>query len=101
MTRLVVTTDADADFTDVVAYLQRKAGPRVAANYGRRVKHTLERLVEFPQSAAPRPVLGPNARIAIVSPYIPIYDYEPDVDTIVLLRILHERRNITQDLVRR
>jgi len=36
MTRLVVTTDADADFTDVVAYLQREAGARVAAHYSRR-----------------------------------------------------------------
>jgi toxin ParE1/3/4 len=77
------------------------AGPFVAENYGRRFRATIDRLVEFPQIGAPRPVLGPNARVAIISPYILIYDYEPAEDAIVLLRILHERRNITAELVRR
>ena len=40
-------------------------------------------------------------RMRASPPYILIYDYEPAEDAIVLLRILHERRNITAELVRR
>jgi plasmid stabilization system protein ParE len=36
MTRLVVTVDAEADTRDILAYLERNAGPLVAAKYGRR-----------------------------------------------------------------
>jgi toxin ParE1/3/4 len=45
-------------------------------------------------------MLGPNARIAIISPYLLIYDYSAKDDAVTLLRILHERRNITQELIR-
>lgn len=75
MTALLVAADADADFNDIVAYLRREAGVRIAADYGRRFNLTLERLLKFPQSGAPRPMLGQNVRIAIVSSYILIYDY--------------------------
>jgi toxin ParE1/3/4 len=91
MTRLVVTTDADADFDDILVYLQRVAGAHVAADYARRFNLTLERLIEFPQSGAPRSRLGPNARIAIVSPYILIYDYRMADDAVVFLRILQTK----------
>jgi toxin ParE1/3/4 len=94
MTRLVVTAEADADADDILDYLRREAGPRIAADYGRRFRVTLERLVDLPETGAPRPALGSNTRIAIVSPYLLIYDYAPDTDTLTLLRILHGRRNI-------
>jgi toxin ParE1/3/4 len=101
MTRLVVTADAEADTSEILTYLARKAGHRVADNYGRRFRIMIERLVDMPGIGAPRPTLGPNARIAIVYPYILIYDYTPDDDTLTLLRILHGRRNVTGDLVSR
>jgi toxin ParE1/3/4 len=100
MTRLVVTAEADSDASDILDYLRREAGARVAADYGRRFGLTLERLVDLPQTGAPRPALGPNARIAIVSPYLLIYDYTHDDDMLTLLRILHGRRNITRSLLR-
>jgi plasmid stabilization system protein ParE len=46
-------------------------------------------------------MLGQNVRIAIVSPCILIYDFVAEDDVIFLLRILHERRNITRELLRR
>jgi plasmid stabilization system protein ParE len=58
MTGLVVAADADADFNDIVTYLRREAGARIAAHYSRRFNLTLERLLKFPQSGAPRPMLG-------------------------------------------
>jgi toxin ParE1/3/4 len=68
MTGLIVAADADADFNDIVAYLSREAGAGIAAQYGRRFSLTLERLLKFPQSGAPRPMLGQNVRVAIVFP---------------------------------
>jgi toxin ParE1/3/4 len=62
---------------------------------------TIERLVDLPQSGAPRPALGRNTRIAIVQPYLLIYDYTRGDETLTLLRILHGRRNITRALMRR
>jgi plasmid stabilization system protein ParE len=53
MTGLVVAADADADFNDIVTYLRREAGARIAAHYSRRFNLTLERLLKFPQSGAP------------------------------------------------
>ena len=58
MTGLVVAADADADFNDIVTYLRCEAGAGIAAHYGRRFYLTLERLLKFPQSGAPRPMLG-------------------------------------------
>jgi toxin ParE1/3/4 len=92
MTRLVVTADADADTRDVLAYLGRHAG---------RCGKAIERLVEMPETGSPRPSLGVNARIAVIFPYVLIYDYDRDSNTLTLLRILHGRRNISQDLLRR
>lgn len=101
MARLIATARFRSDTDDILDYLERLAGSRVAENYGHRFRATIDRLVQFPQSGAPRPALGQNARIAIVSPYILIYDYTAEDETVVLLRVLHERRNITRTLVRR
>ena len=101
MTRLVVTSDAVSDFEDIFAYLQQNGGERVAVDYTHRVDITLRRLIQFPRSGSPRPALGAMARAALVSPYLLIYDYDPKEDAVILLRILHERRNITAELVRR
>jgi plasmid stabilization system protein ParE len=37
MANLVVTEDADGDLEEILAYLEREAGPRVAENYGRKI----------------------------------------------------------------
>jgi toxin ParE1/3/4 len=96
VTRLVVTADADSDFDNILTYLQQQAGERVAVDFGRRFDLTLRRLAQFPRSGSPRPALGAIARVARVSPYLPIYDYDGEDEAVILLRILHERRNITR-----
>src|SRR5882672_4479359 len=99
MTRLVVTADAEADTGQILENLAREASWQVAEEYGRRLRETLERVVEMPESRARRPALGPEARIAIVYPYVLIYDYTHENNTVTLLRILHGRRKITRDLL--
>jgi toxin ParE1/3/4 len=101
MTRLVVTSDAEADTTDILAYLAQEAGARVATEFGRRFRVTVENLLNFPQSGAPRPRLGSETRIAIVAPYVLIYDYTAEDDVLTLLRILHGKRDITRKLLNR
>ena len=101
MARLVSTARFRSDTSEIIDYLERVAGSRVAESYSHRFRTTVARLTELPGSGAPRTELGTNVRIVIVSPYILIYDYALDDDTVVLLRILHGRRNITRQLVRR
>jgi toxin ParE1/3/4 len=52
----------------------------------------------FPKSGARRPGLGRDARIGVVAPYVVVYDYQQD--TVMILRIVDGRRNITRRLVR-
>ncbi|MGA2892545.1 MAG: type II toxin-antitoxin system RelE/ParE family toxin [Xanthobacteraceae bacterium] len=99
MTRLVVTPEANADASEILTYLDREAGARIAESYSRRFQQTLAGLVDLPRTGAPRPILGRNTRIAIVQPYLLIYDFSNDDDTLTLLRILHGRRNITRGLL--
>ncbi|MFL6803740.1 MAG: type II toxin-antitoxin system RelE/ParE family toxin [Xanthobacteraceae bacterium] len=101
MTRLVVTADAEADTRDILVYLEQQAGRPVAADYAHRFSWTIERLVSMPEIGAPWPSLGLNTRVAVVFPYILIYDYAREDDTLTLLRILHGRRNISRDLLQR
>lgn len=101
MTRLVVTADAEADTTEILAYLQRKAGAPLAERYARRFLAAAQRIVEMPQSGAPRPALGPQSRCVIVPPYVLIYDYDAAEDLLVLLRILDGRRKISADTLGR
>jgi toxin ParE1/3/4 len=101
MSRLIVTRRFRSDIDSILRYLEDVAGPRSADNYARRFRVTIDRLVQFPQSGAPRPMLGAGARAAVIPPYILIYDYDPGDENLVLLRVLHERREITRELVRR
>jgi|HubBroStandDraft_3_1064219.scaffolds.fasta_scaffold315334_2 toxin ParE1/3/4 len=101
MTRLVTAFRFRSDTNAILNYLAEAAGPRVAARYSGRFEEAILRLASFPESGAPRPALGDNARVAIVQPYLLIYDFTPDDNTLTLLRILHGRRNITRGLLGR
>ena len=97
MTQLVVTADAETDTFAVLTDLEAKAEAPVAERYARRFQAAIERVVEMPQSGAPRSVLGADARCVIVPPYLLIYDYTLEDDTVVLLRVLHGRQRITRE----
>jgi len=101
MTRLVVTADAAADTDDILSYLTQEAGSQVAEKYAGQFRMTIQRLLGWPESGAPRPHVGEAVRITVVSPYVLIYEYSRGDDILVLLRILHGRRNITERLLRR
>src|SRR3954465_5622898 len=86
--------------TIFLEYLEREAGSRIAEDYGRRFRAAIVRFVDLPETGARRPALGQNVRIAIVYPYIFVYEYTPREDVVTLLRVLHGRRNITRELLK-
>ena len=98
MARVSITEQAKRDVRRILSDLNDRAGFSVAERYAAKFKATYHRLAEFPASGARRPALGSNTRIAIVLPYVIIYDYEGE--SVMVLRVLHGRRNITRDLIR-
>jgi toxin ParE1/3/4 len=99
MARVVITGPADADVAGIIAYLAEKAGRQVAARYFGAFDALYDRLADLPAIGPPRPALGPDARIALVHPFVVVYDYVDD--TIIVLRVLHGSRNITRELLDR
>jgi plasmid stabilization system protein ParE len=99
MARVVVTAAAKHDVRRILSDLNERAGDRIAAKYAAELKAGYRRLGTSPQIGPPRPVLGPTTRIVIVLPYLVIYEYEADVVTV--LRVLHGKRSINRDLLRR
>jgi toxin ParE1/3/4 len=101
MARLIVSLEAQADISSILAYLRQKAGPAVADRYVDGFDAAMDRLVLFPGTGSPRPELGADARTTMVDPYILIYDFHLDQDIVAVLRVVHGRRNITMELIKR
>jgi toxin ParE1/3/4 len=99
MARVVITGTADADVTGIITYLVRNAGHQVAQRYLGAFDAVYDRLADVPASGSPRPALGRNARIALVHPFVVIYDYVDD--TVTVLRVLHGRRDIAREILKR
>ena len=78
-----------------------QANAIVAEEFGRDVRRTLLRLIQFPDSGALRPELGPHVRIAIVYPYLLPYEHVARQAELTLLRILHGKSNITAEILMR
>ena len=99
MARIVITASADADLAEIVAYLRQQVGDNVARKYAAEFDAIYDRLADFPGSGPRRTTLGPHTRIAIVPPYVMIYDYADD--TVTILRVVHGKRDITAKLLTR
>ncbi len=99
MVRVAVTELAKRDVRHILSDLNRRASYRIAARYAAEFKSVFQRLAEFPATGAPRPGLGPQCRIALVLPYLVIYDFADD--EVIVQRVLHGRRNVTRALIRR
>jgi|HubBroStandDraft_4_1064222.scaffolds.fasta_scaffold310669_1 toxin ParE1/3/4 len=99
MARVVVSDHAKRDIRRILSNLAERAGYRVAARYAEDFKATYRRLSHFPDSGPQRLELGTRVRIAIMHPYIVIYDRTDDA-MVTVLRVLHGKRNITRDLIR-
>ena len=99
MTRLVVSRNAEHDMASILAYLEQEASAVVAEDFGRDVRRALLRLVQFPESGAPRPELGPDARVVVIHPYLLVYAHA--APNLTLLRILHGKANLAAEILMR
>ena len=101
MANLIVSAMARADLATIQQYLREEAGTATAQHYAAQFADTIEGLKTCPGIGAPRPSLGDNTRIVMVLPYLIFYDYDAVFDRIVVVRVLHGRRNITEQLLQR
>ncbi len=99
MARIVFTDAADLDSTFIYADLYAKAGKHTVVKYRGLFNSVYARLTLFPDSGAPRPELGPNIRIGVVSPYIVIHRHNEADDTVIILRIVFGSSSITSKLI--
>jgi toxin ParE1/3/4 len=90
MARVVLSSIARAD-TDLAL--------RVVADYAFWLERLYERLASYPDSGAPRPLLGPHIRMAVVSPYLVFYRHVPGSNLVGVVRVLHSSRRITRKLL--
>ncbi len=97
MTILVITRSARADISDTIDYLEHEAGGITAGRYAREIQAAINRLVNFPESGAPRSALGELKRMVVIYPYLMMYDYEPKSDVLTILRVLHGKSEIRKD----
>ncbi len=101
MARLIVSDEARSDISAILMYFRSEAGSAVALEYSDGFDRAADLLAQFPGMGTPRPELGGDARCVMVRPYILIYDHRTGDDSVTLLRVVHGRRNITIDLIRR
>jgi plasmid stabilization system protein ParE len=94
MAHVVVTSPANADTIEILAYLGRVAGAATADKYDALFNEVYDRLAVDPDMYAMRRRLGPRIRAAVVSPYLVIYEHTTP-GLVNILRILHGSRRLT------
>ena len=99
MARLDFTKSGRSDLKLIIDDLSLVAAPDVAPNYSADFDTAFMRLTQFPRIGAPRPAFGREVRIWTVEPYAIFYRYADAPDTVVILRILHGKRNVTRKLL--
>jgi plasmid stabilization system protein ParE len=100
MTLLVVSPQANADFSNILERLRELAGQSVAERYARDLRAVYQRLTIFPEIGSPRRKLGGATRIVVLRPYLVVYDYFRRDDFVNVVRIVDGRRNVNRRLVR-
>jgi len=99
MARLVVSPEAAADIDDILDWLEREAGRAIALRYARRFRAAFSHLMAFPEIGARRRKLHADTRIWAVAPYVIFYRLATDTETVLVIRTLHGRRDITDRLL--
>ena len=99
MAEVRLSRSASADFDRLFDYLVVHTGSTVARRYARDIRSAINALADFPALGFARPELGDMTRIVVVHPYLVIYDYHPSDPCVIVLRILHGARQLTEQLL--
>ena len=94
MTAIRWTGPANADFLGIVEWIKAQNSAAVAAQVGRRILDTVERLAEFPHMGKPGRSSDTRELGVAGLPYLVVYSVEPgavtsDPQQIAILRVLH------------
>ena len=65
--RLIVSNAARADVREILDYLEREAGRRVALRYAIEFDAAIDRVADLPHTGSPRTSFGPEMRVMIIS----------------------------------
>lgn len=102
MTTLVLYTSmARQDALDILEHLSNEAGKAAAIAFAQKFEGIFDRIAAYPEVYPLRPSLGARIRIAAVWPYVVLYRYDQPRGTATILRLLHGRRDITADFMKR
>lgn len=88
--KVQLTPRAESDLYEIWATIAAD-NPRAADGVIERIMYAFELASDQPGMGAPRPELGPTARILIQGRYIAIY--EPEADGILVAAIVHGARD--------
>jgi toxin ParE1/3/4 len=91
------TPEADDDYESISLYTWQTWGEKQAADYETKIVMALESLRDHPLLGQPRDDLFPGCRRIRVDQHA-IYYYQPQPTEIVVLRILHGRRDASAEV---
>lgn len=85
---------AQQDLLEIEANLRAEAGQNTALKYARRITQRFEALCDLPFTGALRENLGEGRRVAVVAPYLIIYQVDPG--EVLILRVAHGARDLPE-----
>ena len=85
---------------EITSYVTLVASFAIAERFNADLKRVLDRLAVHPGSGAPRPRLGWDIRIAIVTPYVFVYRHTLQSGQVSVLRVVQGRRKIIRRLLK-
>lgn len=96
--RIYYRDEAVRNLQQIWTYNVERAGERVANDLLRRIHTAIEHVIAgHPRAGRERPELGENVRSFPIVPHIVFYSAEPR--RIVVVRILHDHRDIRAPLI--
>ena len=96
---VIYTATAEADVVAIGEYIRDAAGDAVAERFVERLVAATAKLRSKPLSQRVRKELAPDIRAVRVSRYLIFYRVK--AQTVAIVRVLHDARNITADLLKR
>jgi toxin ParE1/3/4 len=95
--KVFVSDHADADLAQIKHYLAKRS-PAAVLSLSHELDRTFQNLSDFPFIGRKRPTLGDEIRSISIHPYVVFYMVE--ADCVVIVRVLHGRRDIDAEFRR-
>lgn len=97
-TRLIWTPQARADLIDIYLTIGIEQ-PAAAERYLSRMEQKAKLLADQPRLGVRKPEIHPAARMPVESPYVLLYETEPNTDegpivTVEIVRVIDGRRDL-------